>query len=133
MTENKFININPQRQVGASEFWQSPSTRTMEDKNLRTGDHYSTFTVTMKSDDVDSYVAEWRDKGSSSQLVQITVTTLNGGMSQVAIRVQSLYQVQEEENDDDSGGDSDVGGGDTGGSDTDDRESASTTSCHVSF
>lgn len=86
------INITTQTQVGASEYWQFPSSRTLEMLGYSGGDHYYQYQVTMNRDQVDDFVEEAKETGTieKKMMVQLTSTTMAGGMQQIDVRVQDL-------------------------------------------
>lgn len=90
----KKINILTQLQVGAVQYWQRPSSRQMEMRGYSTGDDYTQYTYTMPVDSAAAYVSGEMAKGDTvlsdkqeHTMVQITATTMAGGIMQVDTRL----------------------------------------------
>ena len=86
MAENNIeICLATQKQVGAVTYKQNPSSGYMQIWGLSNADNYTTWTVTLPSSEVTSYMATALAYGNNPlenlKLSQVTATTMAGGMS----------------------------------------------------
>lgn len=85
-------SIGSELQPGVVSYRQKPSSTDMEMWGLRVTDDYDSWSVTLPSGDAASYAATQLALGSKEAMkqAQVTSTTIEGGMSRVDVKIQSL-------------------------------------------